>query len=221
MIGMKDGIRVKICGITSKEDLKYSIVAGADYLGFVFFNASPRNITLESARTLCNEVPDGIVKVAVTVNPNDYLIEAITRLSLLDMIQLHGNEDPHRINVIRDLTHLPIIKAVGIANSLDLRMLESYENVSDQLLIDAKAPKGSRLPGGNGIKFDWSLLKDYKFTNPWFLAGGLNSANVVEAIAETGAKQIDASSGLEDSPGKKNYQLIKNFVNTVKSAKKF
>lgn len=209
---MTSGIRAKICGLSTPETVAAAVESGAAYVGFVFFANSPRNVTIESARDLAIEVPAGVAKVALTVDADDELIEGICRAVPLDMIQLHGNETPARVSQVRKLTGLPVMKAVGIADAADLSLIDHYAAVSDQLLIDAKPPRNATLPGGNGLSFDWRLISNRRWACPWMLAGGLTPANVAEAIALTGARQVDVSSGVESAPGVKDADMIRAFL---------
>ena len=206
-------ICVKICGLSRPEDVAAAARAGAVYGGFVFFPKSPRNVSVEVARALAVEAPVGLAKVALLVDPDDALVDAVTGAVPLDMLQLHGKESPERVREIRSRTGLPVMKAVGVAGPEDLAAIDVYSQVADQLLIDAKAPKGADLPGGNGLSFDWRLLAGRKYwTRPWMLAGGLTPANVAEAVRLTGARQVDVSSGVESAPGVKDAGLIAAFV---------
>lgn len=190
--------------------------AGAAYVGFVFFPKSPRNISLEQARALALATPIGVAKVALVVNPTDAELDTLTAEVPLDMLQLHGSEPPQRVTEIKARYGLPVMKAVGVAERDDLARIDVYSAVADQLLIDAKPPKGADLPGGNGLAFDWQLLRERKYwTKPWMLAGGLTPQNVAEAIARTGAQQVDVSTGVESSPGVKDVSLIAEFVSAA------
>ncbi|NVO29247.1 phosphoribosylanthranilate isomerase [Donghicola sp. C2-DW-16] len=209
---MPSGIRVKICGLSTVEDVRAVADAGARYVGFVFFAKSPRNVTIEQARELALEVPLGVAKVALTVNADNALLDAITEAVPLDMIQLHGSESPERVAEVKERYGLPVMKALGVADAEDLPKIADYETVADQLLIDAKPPKGADLPGGNGLAFDWRLLEGREWAVPWMLAGGLHPENVAEAIARTGARQVDVSSGVESAPGVKDAAKITAFV---------
>ncbi len=205
-------IRVKICGLRTVADVKAVAVAGAAYMGLVFFAKSPRNLTLAQARELALAAPVGLAKVALVVNADDAGLDALTEALPLDMLQLHGNETPERVAEIRARYGLPVMKAVGVADEGDLTALFDYSLVADQLLIDAKPPKGAALPGGNGLSFDWRLVAQRRWLRPWMLAGGLSPENVAEAIRLTNARQVDVSSGVESAPGVKDAGLIRAFV---------
>ncbi len=202
---------VKICGLRTPDMVAAAVNAGARYVGFVFFPKSPRNLSVAEAKTLAADVPPGVMKVALVVDPDDALIDAIAALPI-DMIQLHGHEAPDRVQAVKARSGLPVMKAIGVADRDDLALIDLYAPVADQLLIDAKPPKGGDLPGGNGLSFDWRLVANRQWTRPWMLAGGLTAANVAEAIALTGAPQIDVSSGVESAPGVKDAAMIAAFV---------
>ncbi len=205
-------IRVKICGLTRPEHVAAAAEAGARYLGFVFFPKSPRHLTVAAARDLAVLGPPGVAKVALVVNADDATLEAILRDVPIDMLQLHGAETPARVTEIRARFGLPVMKAVGVVEAADLDALPAYEAVADQILVDAKPPKGAALPGGNGLAFDWRLIAGRSWDRPWMLAGGLTAQNVAEAVRLTGAQQVDVSSGVETAPGVKDVALIRDFV---------
>ena len=209
---MSNPVRVKICGITSQQLMRDVGNAGAQYAGLVFFEKSPRNLSLDKARSISLAAPTGLAKVALVVNPSDRFLDSLTTTVPLDMIQLHGSETPQRVSEIKQKTGLPVMKAIGVAEQDDLKKLDVYATVADQLLVDAKPTKDAIVPGGNGSAFDWSLLQGRRWTGPWMLAGGLNPENVAQAIAITGTQQIDVSSGVEIRPGEKDKQKINAFV---------
>jgi len=214
---MSNPVRVKICGVTSQQLMRDVGNAGAQYAGLVFFEKSPRNLSLDKARSIALEAPTGLAKVALVVNPSDRFLDSLTTTVPLDMIQLHGSETPQRVSEIKQKTGLPVMKAIGVAEQDDLKKLDVYATVADQLLVDAKPAKDAILPGGNGSAFDWSLLQGRRWTGPWMLAGGLNPENVAQAIAITGAQQIDVSSGVEIRPGEKDKQKINAFVRAAQT----
>ncbi|MFO1165993.1 MAG: phosphoribosylanthranilate isomerase [Paracoccus sp. (in: a-proteobacteria)] len=205
-------VTVKICGLTEPAGLAAAVAAGARYVGFVFFAKSPRHVSPEQAADLAAQVPLGIAKVGLFVDPDDALLRAVLGKVPLDMIQLHGAETPARVAEVKALTGLPVIKAVGLAEPADLDALWDYGLVADMLLIDAKPPKGAALPGGNGVAFDWRLLAGRQILKPWLLAGGLTPDNVAEAIRLTRAPGIDVSSGVESAPGIKDPDRIRRLI---------
>ncbi|MCB1312260.1 MAG: phosphoribosylanthranilate isomerase [Sedimentitalea sp.] len=205
-------IRVKICGITDSADIPAAILAGARYVGFVFFPPSPRNLSLTEAAVMARSVPEGICKVALTVDADDALLDRLLDAVPLDMLQLHGRESPQRVAAVQERFGLPVMKAVGVAGESDLPALDDYARVADQILVDAKPPKDADLPGGNGLAFDWRLIAGRRWPVPWMLAGGLTPENVAEAIRMTGARQVDVSSGVESAPGVKDAARIRAFV---------
>lgn len=208
-------IRVKICGLKTVADVAAVAAAGASFAGFVFFPKSPRNLTIPQARELALAAPVGLAKVALVVNADDAQLDAITEAMPLDMLQLHGQESPERVAEVRARYGLPVMKAIGVADEGDLADLMEYSLAADQLLIDAKPPKGALLAGGNGISFDWRLVAQRRWLRPWMLAGGLTAQNVAEAIRLTNARQVDLSSGVESSPGVKDHAMIGAFMKAV------
>jgi phosphoribosylanthranilate isomerase len=205
-------IRIKICGLRSPADMAGVVAAGAAYAGLVFFQKSPRNLTVEQARLLAFAAPPGLAKVALTVDADDATLDAIVNAVPLDMLQLHGHETPARVAYVRARYGLPVMKAIGVADESDLATLTEFSLAADQILIDAKPPKGADLPGGNGLSFDWRLLVGRKWLRPWMLAGGLTAQNVAEAIRLTGARQVDVSSGVESALGVKSSCKMAAFV---------
>lgn len=212
---MPDNIRVKICGLSTQEGLQAVADTGAAYVGFVFFPKSPRNVSIEQARELALAAPIGLAKVALVVDADNAFLDAITDAVPLDMLQLHGHESPERVLEIKARYGLPVMKAVGIADASDVPNIDLYNAVADQILIDAKPPKSATLPGGNGLSFDWTLIAKRRWPKPWMLAGGLTPDNVAEAIALTGATQVDVSSGVEAGVGIKDNAKIAAFVAAV------
>ncbi|KIC50892.1 phosphoribosylanthranilate isomerase [Tateyamaria sp. ANG-S1] len=211
-------VSVKICGLGRPEHVAAAVEAGAKYIGFVFFPKSPRNISVADARALALDVPPGVAKVALVVNADDKFLDELVAQVPLDMLQLHGAETPERVAEIKARYGLPVMKAVGVADADDLPALDAYIRVADQILVDAKPPKNADLPGGNGLTFDWRLISGRRWPVPWMLAGGLTAENVAEAVALTGARQVDISSGVEAAPGEKDANLIRAFMAAAQGA---
>lgn len=211
-------MQVKICGLSTPESVEATVAAGATFIGFVFFPKSPRNVTFSQAAELAKVSPEGVTKVALTVNADDEFLTEMLSIVPVDILQLHGSESVERVAEVKARFGLPVMKAVGVAKESDLPALDAYSAVADQLLVDAKPPKGSALPGGNAVAFDWRLIAGRKWTVPWMLAGGLTPDNVAEAIRLTGAKMVDVSSGVESAPGIKDLDKIAAFVRAAKGA---
>lgn len=215
---MSDAVHVKICGLTDPAHMRAAVDAGARYVGFVFFPKSPRHVSLAQARALALAVPEGVAKVALTVDGDDDMLARLVEQVPLDMLQLHGHETPARVAALRVRFGLPVMKAVGVAGPDDLAALDMYGRVADQLLVDAKPTQDATLPGGNGLSFDWNLIAGRRWACPWMLAGGLHAGNVAQAIALTGARQVDVSSGVESRPGVKDAARMAAFTRAAQSA---
>ncbi|WP_417789534.1 phosphoribosylanthranilate isomerase [Terasakiella pusilla] len=208
---------VKICGLKTPEDAHVAIQAGADYLGCVFFPPSPRNVDAMTAAEVFDMIGDADVeRVGLFVDPSDDELMAVLNHARLDVIQLHGKESPARVEEVRQTFALPVMKALAIETKEDVIAAKAYDGVADLLLFDAKPPKGATRPGGNAIAFDWNLLKGTDWSVPWMLAGGLTVANVKDAVAQSGAKAVDVSSGVEAEKGVKSPELIQAFLDAVK-----
>lgn len=203
---------VKICGLNTAGGITAAAQAGARYIGFNFFEKSPRYVSIPQARELALSVPADICKVALFVDAANEQLDAITAAVPIDMLQLHGHETPERVIEVKKRYGLPVMKVIGVADASDLDAIDTYMRVSDQILIDAKPPKNAVLPGGNGISFDWRLIAGRRWACPWMLAGGLTSENVTEAVQLTGATQVDVSSGVESAPGIKDMYKIAAFI---------
>jgi phosphoribosylanthranilate isomerase len=134
------------------------------------------------------------------------------------MLQLHGHEPPERVAQVRERFGLPVMKAVGVEDETDLPLLEEHARAADQILVDARPPRGAPVPGGRGVAFDWRLIRARRWTVPWMLAGGLTPQNVAEAIRLTGAEQVDVSSGVESAPGRKDRKLVAAFIDAAATA---
>ena len=205
-------MQVKICGLKEMADVEAAAQAGARYIGLNFFPKSPRYVTPTQAAALAVGTPVGVAKVALVVNATDAEIDDIIAQVPLDILQLHGGETPARVAEIRARIGMPVMKAIGVGDQADIVQISDYEAVADQILVDAKPPPNADLPGGNGLFFDWRLIAGRTWQRPWMLAGGLVPANVAEAIALTGAQQVDVSSGVESAKGVKDAALIKAFI---------
>ena len=215
---MSNSLDVKICGLTDKGTVKAAVKAGASHLGFIFYPPSPRSLTPKEAGYITSTISNHIKRVAVIVDARDDLINDIIQNLSPHILQLHGSETIHRIQEIKEKFKLPIMKAIKVANSDDIKSSQQYNDSSDFLLFDAKPPitcKNS-LPGGNGISFDWTLLRSVKIEKPWFLSGGIHIGNVQEAIKTTGNRSIDISSGVENQFGVKSSKKIEMFMESIK-----
>jgi len=205
-------IDVKICGLKTQDAVDAAVSGGARMLGFVFFPPSPRCITPFEAVPLMKSVPQGVLRVGLFVDPDDLDVGAVCRQLPLDLVQLHGQESLARVSDIKAITGLPVMKAIGISDSDDIKRAHAYESICDYILLDAKPPKGAPLPGGNALSFDWGLILGETWTKPWLLAGGLNVDNLESAVKTSGAKFVDTSSGVEEPPGHKNVAKINQFL---------
>ncbi|MXQ09178.1 phosphoribosylanthranilate isomerase [Alphaproteobacteria bacterium GH1-50] len=212
---MRPTVRTKICGLKTPQTVAAAVSAGAAYVGFNFVPKSPRYAAPELARTLALDVPEGVAKVGLVVDQDDAALDALLEVVPLDFLQLHGSEAPERVSEVRARYGLPVIKAVGLRDAEDLPAIAAFEAVADQVLVDAKPPRGATLEGGNGVTFDWRLIAGRKWSKPWMLAGGLTVENVAQAVSLTGARQVDLSSGVETAPGVKDAALIRAFLAAV------
>ncbi len=208
----------KICGLKTPEATAAALEGGAALLGFNFFAASPRYVEPDAAARLAAPARGKARIVAVTVDPDDALLDRLMATLKPDLIQLHGKEPPARAAAVAARTGAGVIKAIPVSDPSDLSTASAYESVVEHLMFDAKPPKDAALPGGNGAAFDWTMLKDRRFARPWLLAGGLDPWNVAEALAASGAPLADVSSGVERGPGVKDPALISAFLNAVRRA---
>ena len=209
--------RAKICGLSTPEAVNAAVAGGAAYLGFVFFDRSPRNLSPEAAGRLVEPIRGGPIKtVAVTVDPDDALIDRLMATMKPDLIQVHGKETPSRVGQIVARSGVGVIKAFSVSSPADVDQARAFETVAEQFLFDARPVEGSVLPGGTGARFDWTLLADRRFARPHFLAGGLDPWNVAEALRVSRAPLVDVSSGVERGPGLKDPALITAFLDAVK-----
>lgn len=208
----------KICGLTTAEALDAALQERADFVGFVFFPPSPRNISLDLARELGAQTRGRARKVALTVDADDALHAAIVQALSPDQLQLHGRETPERVADLKARFGVPVMKALPVETEADLDAVRAYAAVADWLLFDARAPKDATRPGGLGKPFDWTLLKALDPGLPFMLSGGLDLSNVAEALAITRAPAVDVSSGVEKAPGIKDPEKIRAFIRAVRGA---
>lgn len=211
-------VKVKICGLNSREAAEAALAAGADFGGLVFFPASPRHVSPHQARSLAAQLRGRVRSVALMVDPSDAAVQEMVEIVAPDLIQLHGNETPGRVAAIGALAGLPIIKALAVAEPADLARAQGYEEVADYVLFDAKADSLANRPGGLGAAFDWRLLSGISLKRPWGLAGGLTPDNVARAIQVAGPHFVDTSSGVEEAPGRKSREKIAAFVKAAHNA---
>ncbi|MCR5873631.1 phosphoribosylanthranilate isomerase [Phenylobacterium sp. J426] len=209
-------VQAKICGVTTPEAVRAALDGGAGFLGFMFFEKSPRNIAPEAAGRLAPPVrARGAKVVAVTVDPTDAELEAIVTGLDPDLIQLHGKEPPARVREIGQRWGRGLVKVLPVSEPADFAAAQAYEPLVAHLMFETKPPRDADRPGGLGVAFDWSLLEGRRFARPWFLAGGLNPWNVAEAMRISGAPLVDVSSGVERGPGLKDPALIQAFLHAV------
>ncbi len=208
-------VKVKICGVRTPAIVDQAAEAGADYVGLVFFDSSPRRLTFEQASSLAQAARGRIGTVAVLVDPDDALVDRVIDEVRPDLLQLHGSETPERVSAIRMRTGKPVMKAISVAAANDVAKARLYAASANYVLFDAKAAPGAALPGGNGVPFDWLALEGV--AAPFALSGGLTPDNVGDAIRLTGADLVDVSSGVEQAPGEKDAELVRRFIEAAKS----
>jgi phosphoribosylanthranilate isomerase len=206
---------IKICGLSTPETVAAALDAGATHIGFIFFAKSPRNVTPELAGQLRQPARGRAKSVAVTVDAVDSLLDDIVAEMQPDMLQLHGHESPERVAEVKARYKLPVMKAFSIGTAADLEKIKAHVGIADHFLFDAKPPKGSELPGGNGVSFDWTLLTSLDPSIAYMLSGGLTAQNIGEALRLASPPGIDISSGVESAPGVKDVALIEDFFRAV------
>ncbi|HEV2533613.1 phosphoribosylanthranilate isomerase [Phenylobacterium sp.] len=211
-------VSAKICGVTTPEAVRAALDGKAAYLGFMFFAASPRNIAIQAAARLAEPVRGRAKVVAVVVDPSDAELDRIAEGLRPDFLQLHGKETPARVREAAARTGAGVIKVVPVSEATDLDRASDYESVADHLMFEGRPPRDATRPGGTGSSFDWSLLAGRRFQRPWFLAGGLDSWNLAEAVQQSGARIVDVSSGVERGPGLKDPALITAFLDAARKA---
>ena len=212
--------QIKICGLSEPETLETALDAGADFIGFIFYAPSPRYVELETARALGAQVAGRAKKVAVSVDADDATLDAIVEALEPDYLQVHGSENPDRVAYLSERYGLPVIKSIKVRGPGDIESAADFATVADMVLFDAKAPEdlAGALPGGNGVRFDWSLLAKGSDHPLFMLSGGIDPDNVAQALKLTHAPLVDVSSGVESAPGTKDSALIRKFIETVRQA---
>ncbi|WP_417409344.1 phosphoribosylanthranilate isomerase [Hoeflea sp.] len=214
-------IEIKICGLSTPEAVDRVADLNADMAGFIFFEKSPRHVAIETAAALAAQARSrGLTTVAVTVDMDDAGLDEIVARVKPDWLQLHGGESPERAAKIKARYKLPVMKAFAIREAADLERIAPYQGIAERFLFDAKPPKGSDLPGGNGVSFDWQLLAALDGTASYMLSGGLSKDNIGEALSISGATMVDVSSGVESAPGVKDLDMMDAFVRAVQDADK-
>jgi len=209
-------VEVKICGLKNPAATDAAVKAGADLVGLNFFPKSPRYVTPQEAAALASMVANRVIRTGLFVNPETTQLERILTDVPLDLLQLHGDEPPDRVAEIRSRFGLPVMKVIKVTEEADLAAVKNYEEVADRIMFEPKTPKGADRPGGNAVAFDWTILQGFRSEKPWMLAGGLTPDNVATAIWLTGAPGVDTASGVEDAPGVKNEQKMRQFVEAAR-----
>ena len=207
-------LKIKICGVKNKEIAQHAIDAGASFIGFIFYEKSHRNITVENCKEILSKIKDQTIPVAVTVNPDDNLLDDLLKIGF-QYIQLHGHETLEMVERIKLKFGFKIIKAFGISSTKDLDELIKYEPVVEYFLLDS--PPQANVQGGTGRRFDWKIIENLSISKNFFLSGGLNKDNIISAINLKKTSYFDVSSGVEDSEGIKDKQLITEFIDKAKN----
>jgi phosphoribosylanthranilate isomerase len=208
-------VLIKICGLSTTDTVTAALDAGADWIGLVFFPKSPRHVSLLQARELAAQARGRADVVALTVDADDAMLTGLIEMVRPDRLQLHGGESPERVATLKSRFGLQVMKAVGLTAAADLAAALPFAGVADMILFDAKPPKGAVLPGGNGVSFDWTILRDVRW--PYMLSGGLSPDNVADALHISGASAVDVSSGVENAPGIKDPARIKAFIRAARA----
>ena len=211
-------VAAKICGLSSEAAVAAAVEGGAAWLGFVFYPPSPRAVSPARAAALCAALPSGVERVGLFVDAEDEAIRAVLDLAPIDILQFHGHETPDRVADAKVRFDRPVMKAIAVAARQDVLAAARYEEFADMLLFDAKPPRRiDALPGGNGLAFDWHLIAGHKWRRPWMLSGGLTAALLPEAVHISGAGAVDVSSGVENRPGDKDPDKIREFLSVART----
>lgn len=210
-------ISAKICGVTTPDAVAATVAGGASHMGLNFYPPSPRYVSPADAAALAAETPIELCTVGLFVNPDDGTLEATLDAVGIGLLQLHGDETVERVAAVRARFGVPVMKVIRVAGPADIALAGAFAEVADWLLFDARAPADmvGALPGGNALSFDWRLIAETSWPVPWMLSGGLESANLAEAVSVSGARLVDVSSGVEDRRGHKSPAMIKAFLARV------
>jgi phosphoribosylanthranilate isomerase len=210
---------IKICGLKTDAAMAAALSGGASHVGFIFFAKSPRYVDPAEAGRLREAARGKAMAVAVTVDASDAFLDEIVAKMQPDMLQLHGAETPERVAEVKARYGLPVMKALPLSEAADLERIKPFIGIADRFLFDAKPPKGSELPGGNGVAFDWRVLVDLDGGVDYMLSGGLNAVNIGDALRLANPPGIDISSGVESPTGVKDPALIEQFFRAVRAAR--
>jgi phosphoribosylanthranilate isomerase len=210
---------IKICGLKTDEAMAEALAGGASHVGFIFFAKSPRYVEPAEAGRLRQAAIGKAKAVAVTVDADDAFLDEIVEQMRPDMLQLHGAETPARVAEVKARYGLPVMKVFSVSEAADLDRIKPFVGIADRFMFDAKPPKGSQLPGGNGVAFDWRILAGLDAGLDYMLSGGLNAANIGDALRSANPPAIDISSGVESAPGVKDPALIEQFFRAVRAAR--
>jgi phosphoribosylanthranilate isomerase len=210
---------IKICGLKTDEAMAAALAGGASHVGFIFFAKSPRYVEPAEAGRLRQAAIGKAKAVAVTVDADDAFLDEIVAKMRPDMLQLHGAETPERVAAVKARYGLPVMKVFSVSEAADLERIKPFVGIADRVMFDAKPPKGSQLPGGNGVAFDWRILAGLDAGLDYMLSGGLNAANIGDALRSANPPAIDISSGVESAPGVKDPALIEQFFRAVRAAR--
>lgn len=216
---MRMRLDIKICGLKTPDAVDHAVALGATHVGFIFFGKSPRHIEPADAGQLADRVRGRAKIVSVSVDADNDELDEIMAMIRPDILQLHGRESPDRVLTVKAVTGLPVWKALSISEAGDLERIDDYDGIANRFLFDAKRPKNSELPGGNGVSFDWTLLKGLSERVDYMLSGGLDKDNVGEALRIAKPTGIDLSSGVESSPGVKSLDMMDEFFSAVRAAR--
>jgi phosphoribosylanthranilate isomerase len=216
---MRMRLDIKICGLKTPEAVDHAVALGATHIGFIFFGKSPRHIEPADAGRLADRVRGRVKIVSVSVDADNDELDEIMAMIRPDILQLHGRESPDRVLTVKAVTGLPVWKALSISEAKDLERVDDYEGIANRFLFDAKRPKNSELPGGNGVSFDWTLLAGLSERVDYMLSGGLDKDNVADALRIAKPTGIDLSSGVESSPGVKSLPMMDAFFAAVRAAR--